>query len=37
VGKSARPGFETASTYGTSDSSRYLYRRLSSVVNLRNR
>ena len=37
VAKSDNPGFQTASEYGSTDTSRYLYRRLSSVVNLRNR
>ena len=37
VAKSARPGFQTASAYGKDDTTRYLYRRLSSVVALRNR
>jgi prepilin-type N-terminal cleavage/methylation domain-containing protein len=37
VAKTARPGFQTASTFGETGSGAYLYRRLSSVVGLRNR
>lgn len=37
VAKTSRRGFQTASTYASTDSTRYLYRKLSSVVDLRNR
>jgi type II secretory pathway pseudopilin PulG len=37
VAKTARPGFQVASTGGYSDTTKYLYRRLSSVVDFRNR
>jgi prepilin-type N-terminal cleavage/methylation domain-containing protein len=37
VARTDNPGFRSTTSYGTTDSTRYLYRKLSSVVKLRNR
>ena len=37
VAKSSRKGFQSASSYSDTSSSRFLYRKLSSVVDIRNR